>query len=181
MADDSLFRPDRRSVRMRGFDYSKEGAYFVTICAAHRRCLFGDVDAGRMVPSLLGRIVEREWHRSAAMRPGLQLDAFTLMPNHMHGIVFIGGGTLAERTWDAPSRRGGTRPGSLSSFVQGFKAATSSCAAREGVSPGGSVWQRGFYDHMIRTERTLSIVRRYIAMNPRLWKRDVENPERIRE
>jgi REP element-mobilizing transposase RayT len=164
---------------MRGFDYSKDGAYFVTICAADRRCVFGRIEVGKFVPSLLGRIVEEEWRRSGSIRAELRLDAFTLMPNHLHGIVLIGEGTLAERTWNALPQRGGTRKQSLSSFVQGFKSATTSRAARERATTGESVWQRGFHEHVIRSERRLAIIRRYIAMNPCLWQRDSENPRRL--
>jgi len=87
---------------------------------------------------------------------------------------------LSERTWDQPSLSKGTRPRSLSAFVQGFKGAVTARVLREGLWRESPVWQRGFYDHMIRKERALAVIRRYVEMNPALWGRDVENVGRER-
>ena len=83
-------RMHRRSIRLPGYDYSSEGMYFVTICTAGRVCLFGDVVNGVMVPNMLGHVAQAEWRRSAEIRPEIEIDAFVVMPNHLHGIVGIG-------------------------------------------------------------------------------------------
>lgn len=82
-------RHHRRSIRLAGYDYSREGSYFVTICSAGRACIFGQIFDGRMQLSAAGAIISEEWHRSAEVRRELHLDAFVVMPNHIHGIVSI--------------------------------------------------------------------------------------------
>lgn len=162
--------PARRSTRLRGFDYASNHAYVVTICTYHRRPLFGTIVDGQLQPSWLGRIVEREWQRTVELRRGVLLDAFVLMPNHLHGIVIL---DLAE---DGP--RGKGRVGEfvapsvgLGAIVRGFKSAVTALARRE--QPGmGQVWQRGFHDRIIRSEAELERFRRYMADNPQQWELD---------
>jgi putative transposase len=81
--------PRRRSIRLKEYDYGQAGAYFVTICARHRECLFGDIGQGKIVLNPFGKIVEEEWHRTKQMRQGVDLDFFIVMPNHIHGIIFL--------------------------------------------------------------------------------------------
>ena len=177
MAHDAFALPDRRSVRLPGFDYAADGAYFVTICADRRRCIFGDMVRGRVVPTRVGGIIVDEWNRTATLRPEISQDGFVLMPNHVHGIVWIGGRIFPR--WDA-ARAGpiGARPRSLSSFISGFKAAVTSRAMRTGWDPSTPVWQRGYYEHVVRSERALWLIQRHIAMNPAIWRLYRENPHR---
>jgi REP element-mobilizing transposase RayT len=79
----------RRSIRLEGYDYSQPGAYFVTICTKDRCCLFGDVINGECKLDQFGRIVEEEWKRSTVIRREIELDDWVVIPNHMHGIVYI--------------------------------------------------------------------------------------------
>ncbi len=88
MKDESK-KPDRRSIRLRGYDYSQPGAYFITICTETRKCLFGEISDGGILLSAFGRIVDEEWHRTIQIRPTVVLDAFSIMPNHVHGIIVL--------------------------------------------------------------------------------------------
>ena len=112
------FRHDkhhRRSIRLRGYDYSRAGAYFVTMCVQNRACLFGDVVDGQMVVNPLGRIVADEWIKTADIRNEIELDEWVVMPNHFHGIVWITHGTARR----APTV--GMQSRSLGTMIAGFK------------------------------------------------------------
>jgi len=170
-------RHHRRSIRLQGYDYAQTGAYFVTIVCQGRELLFGDVVDGAMVLSPYGEIARDEWRRSAAMRAELELDAFVVMPNHVHGIVKIA--SLEEAGADvgahgrAPLHR---PPRSLGSFIAGFKAATTKRINAARQTPGQPVWQRNYYERIIRDEEELNRIRQYIVDNPACWEEDPENP-----
>ncbi|MBI2300097.1 MAG: transposase [Armatimonadetes bacterium] len=178
-------RQSRRSVRLQGYDYSQAGGYFVTIVAAGRECLFGRVEDGEVGLSELGRIVETEWLRAPEVRDGVELDAFVVMPNHVHGIlVFDGAGDAERATCRSPLPGGGdvgraSGPGraSLGSLVGCFKASVTAEARRGGLA-AASVWQRGYFEHVIRSDKALMRLRRYIEENPWHWADDEENPAR---
>jgi len=189
------YNPDkhhRRSIRLRGYDYSQPGAYFITICTHDRDCLFGDVIDGVMDLTPYGRIVSDEWHRTEMVRPNVVLDAFVVMPNHVHGIIGIvesndERGDVSHRG-DVSQRRRGvlqyaptptTGPSGLQSpsqtvgaIVRGFKGAVTKRINHHRGTPGVPVWQRGYYEHIIRNERALNRIRRYIIENPLHWPND---------
>ena len=178
-------RHHRRSVRLRQYDYRQSGAYFVTLCTYNRQCLFGEIIDGRMVQDDVGRIVATEWERTPQIRHEIDLDAWVLMPNHLHAIIVIAPAadelSLPQTSLPAGvSIRGmGSIKKSLSSLVQGFKSATTVQinAARE--TPHVPVWQRGFYEHVIPHEADLRRIREYVADNPRRWAEDENNPSWI--
>lgn len=156
-------RPNRRSIRLKGYDYSSPGAYFVTICTHRRLCLFGEVRADGMHENALGAIVREEWFRSAQMRPDIQLepDEFVIMPNHIHGIIRI----VAR-----PNPAAGVSK--LGAVIAGFKAATTRRINALRGTPDAPVWHRNYYEHIIRTEKgetELRRIREYIANNPARW------------
>ena len=165
----------RRSIRLRGFDYAAHGAYFVTIVTHERRELFGRIVADEMRLNAAGRIVAEEWQRSGDLRSNVEIDAFVVMPNHFHGIVFLtqtDEGTLRS----APTRSfGGGMAGSLPIIVRNFKGAVTRRLRQEG--PAGAIWQRNYHERVIRDERELQASRQYIIDNPRQWALDKENPE----
>ncbi len=183
-------RHHRRSVRLKGYDYAQPGAYFVTICTQNRECLFGENVAGKMRLNALWEIVRGEWFRSAEIRAEIELhpDEFVVMPNHIHGIVWIishddeysvgahGGapqnGPNVGAHCHAPLRR---PPRSLGSFIAGFKSAVTKRINQRRGTPGAPVWQRNYYEHIIRDERALNAIRRYIAENPMRWHLDRYN------
>ena len=167
----------RRSTRLPSYDYAQTGAYFLTICARGRRCLFGQMAAEAMRLNWLGDIVRDEWVRAAEMREEIHLDAFVIMPNHLHGIVMIEQEPAScQSPPHAPGERlRGVPRRSLGSFVIGFKSAVTR-RVRKKDRGNASLWQRNYYEHVVRSEEELNKVREYILCNPARWAWDSENP-----
>lgn len=172
----------RRSIRLQGYDYSQAGAYFVTIVTQDRTCLFGGVVDGQMRLNDHGEIVREEWLRTAQMRPNVTLDAFVIMPNHVHGIIILherttpdGRGTLQR----APTLEHFGKPtsNSIPTIVRLFKSATTKRINIARTMPGIAVWQRNYYEHIVRDEGSLNRIREYIETNPWQWAVDRENPD----
>lgn len=159
--------PERKTLRLPGFDYRTPGAYFISICTLGKRCLFGRVASRHVVLSAMGKIVEEEWLLTAERRPYLTLDTHVIMPNHVHGLIFIRG---PVRTAGGLAGSGGRRR-SLSSIVGGFKAAASRRIATQ-LSEGNrsTLWQRGYHEHVVRDSENLDAIRAYIATNPARWR-----------
>lgn len=172
----------RRSIRLKDYDYSQAGAYFVTICAQDRAHLFGTVVDGDMRLNDAGRVVEQCWRDIPVHFPQVELDAFVIMPNHVHGIVVITVGAenlppLPPENLPPPPAQQSQKSFSptLGSVVRGFKiGVTLWFRANTAVS---TIWQRNFYEHIIRNERSRDHIREYIANNPARWSFDRENPE----
>jgi REP element-mobilizing transposase RayT len=143
----------RRSIRLKGYDYSQAGAYFVTVCTQGRACLFGQIVNGRMWMNNAGKIVRDEWLRTAAIRPNVELHAFVVMPNHFHGIIVLhpdGRGTLQR----APTLEQFGKPTSntIPTIVRLFKSASTRRINEMRNTPGTPVWQRNYYEHVIRND-----------------------------
>jgi REP element-mobilizing transposase RayT len=164
----------RRSLRLKDYNYANPGAYFVTICTKDRIPLLGDIIEGDMRLTDYGRIVDQEWKISAKIRREITLDTFVLMPNHIHGIILINESDVGA-TGRSPVRSG-PRQYSLASFLSGFKSATTKHINNLRQSPGAPVWQRNYYEHVIRNEQSLHRIREYINTNPARWDFDRENP-----
>ena len=170
----------RKPNRLKNHDYSQDGYYyFVTVCTAGRAQTFGHIENGHMALNEFGRIVRDEWTRSIEIRQEIELDEFVIMPNHMHGIVFIRGGVLnaVGATGRSPLQRqtGGPAKRSLGAFVAGFKSSVTKRINDLRQSPGQPVWQRNYHDHIIRANEALERIREYIIHNPNQWDRDPEN------
>ena len=193
----------RRFIRLQGYDYTRQGAYFVTICTRNRACLLGDIVEGRMRLSKAGRLAQVAWEDLPYHYPHVQIDVWVIMPNHMHGIVIL---TEAQATDD--DMRVGTDPkinvgtktdtGTKTDVGAGLKPAPTAPAAptRHGLSEivrafktfsarrinalhntvGTPFWQRNYYEHVIRNESALDRIRQYIVDNPARWREDPENP-----
>jgi len=203
-------RFQRRSIRLRGYDYTRAGAYYVTVCTQGRLPLFGDVVNDVMVPNAMGNIVQRCWDAIPEHMPMVVCDAFVVMPNHVHGIIVITdlarssaendslvGGVGAANSpplripatndSDEPTSPDGVniprRPpiaimvkNSLGHIMQTFKAAVSRQAVRDGLMPRGApIWQRGYYERIIRDTASHDRIAQYIAENPAHWKNDRMN------
>lgn len=182
----------RKSIRLKGYDYTTEGAYFITIVTCNRESLFGEIHDGEMVLNDYGRIVESTWHGLVNHNSNIGLDEFVVMPNHVHGIIVVfepvGAGSQpaceigagfslrkersgAQRTREpAP-----TRKSSLSEIVRQFKTFSARRINALRGTPGVPVWQRNYYDHIIRSDRENEEVAVYIANNPANWLMDSEN------
>jgi REP element-mobilizing transposase RayT len=174
----------RRSIRLKDYDYAQAGVYFVTLCTYQRESLFGDIDsAGELILSVMGQIVEEEWQRSALIRKEIELDAFVVMPNHVHAIVVITSPTLSgvEACCDVGAHGRAPkslprRPHSLGSFIAGFKSAVTARINAMDHLANRVIWQRNYFERIIRNERELNATREYIANNPMKWSLDCENP-----
>ena len=144
----------RRSIRLPSYDYRSSGAYFVTLCTHHMACLFGQINDGAFQPNPYGRIVEEEWLRTAVVRVKVELDAYVVMPDHLHGILVLQDGT--ETGLDpCPAVFG--------------HSVTTKRINRMRRTPGETVWQRNYYERVVRTEDELNLIRHYIGRNPSNW------------
>ena len=175
------FNPEihhRHSIRLQGYDYSQTGAYFITICTHDRDCLFGFINDDEITKNEYGVIVEREWIKTSAMRLNIELDEFTIMPNHLHGIIII---TECKDTMQcrgtmhrAPTVEQFGKPTSntIPAIIRGFKSAVTKQINEMRQTPGVPVWQRNYFEHIIRDEKELHRIREYIVANPANWKND---------
>jgi putative transposase len=173
------FQPRVPSLRLEHYDYTKIGAYFVTICTKEHRNLFGKIENGLMKLNNSGEIVQHEWLQLDRLRDNVELDEFVVMPNHFHAILFITRemeGTASR----APTKRIFGKPvsGSLSSIIGGFKSGVAKKINQLKNPVHAGVWQRSFFEHVIRTEESLDRLREYIVTNPLRWELDRENPHR---
>ena len=160
---------DRRSIRVPGFDYAQPGAYFVTICTRDRLPLFGRIIRGAMRLSRMGWIVSDEWMRTPAVRPYVRSDAFVVMPDHVHGIIVIADDRGVARCRTAPIAASGPASGSVGAIVGQFKSVATKRINAVRETPGALVWQRGYYECVVRDRAMLNRIRRYIADNPARW------------
>jgi putative transposase len=170
-------KQQHRSVRLKDYDYSQAGAYFITICTDKKECVLGNVIDGEMVLNDYGRVIEREWLRIPDIRPGVELDEFVIMPNHMHGIVVIAEANVGA-TNQPPLPKGPTSK-AIGTIVGAFKAAVTRRINALRGAPHTPVWQRNYYEHVIRDEDDLNRRREYIVSNPLHWDSDWENPQNL--
>jgi REP element-mobilizing transposase RayT len=170
---------DRRSIRLREFDYGSAGAYFFTIVTAQRQPLFGAVVNDAMCLSPLGEILAQKWHDTPQHRPYIELDEFVIMPNHIHGVVWLINEHGSPSAFNhQPRSYHASDPRSLSAFIRAYKSATTRGINIHRGTPGEAVWQRNYFERVIRNERELDDIRQYIIHNPARWALDHENPDR---
>ena len=165
--------PKRKSHRLQGYDYSKNGYYFVTICTHERKCILAKVGNAvpgvpqKMIPTKIGKIVLSAWNKMSEIDPNIKTDWFCIMPNHIHGIIVI---KNQPATNDETERRGRR---SLQSVIRGFK----SSVTREynKIAPEtehNKLWQKSFYDEIIRNQKAYDEISKYIYENPLNWELD---------
>ena len=176
----------RQSIRLKEYDYSQPGAYFVTICTYQRECLLGHVEDGNIVLSVAGGIARSVWDGLPERFPSVGIDKYVIMPNHVHGIVLVGAQFIAP----SPKDRLADRHPTLGEVVRAYKATVTRLVRRgdEGMTalvvdkgvmnhaPTGFGWQRDFYEHVIRNEAELTAIREYISGKPARWDEDENNP-----
>ncbi|MGA9398353.1 MAG: transposase [Anaerolineaceae bacterium] len=177
----------RRSIRLPDWDY-RQGAYSVTIVTKDRENLFGEI-AGDMVNlSKVGKIIRNEWLRLEKRFFHIHLDKYIVMPNHVHGIIVFRGRGMAESIENidksverhAPAKGifGKPVPGNLATIIRSFKSSTTLRVNLMNGTPGMPVWQRNYYEHIIREERDWQAISDYIDSNPEKWAEDRENRSR---
>ena len=161
----------RRSLRLKGYDYSREGWYYVTICTHERKCILGHHVDGSIQLRPYGRIVYDCWKGLAVRYDYVCLDRFVVMPNHLHGIIMIreGGSRTAPTT--------PVKHKTLGRLVGAFKTMSTKQVNIERDAPGMKLWQRNYFEHIIRNDYDLGRIREYIENNARHWLRDAENPD----
>lgn len=179
----------RQFIRLKGYDYSTEGMYFVTVCTQGYENLFGGITDNHMRLTEAGRVVEKVWRALPDRFSMVELDEYVVMPNHFHGIIAVRTGEPRVRPYshgdhkegDHKDRPYGTEDNSLARVIQAFKSLTTH-AYIEGVNfqewppfPG-RLWQRNYYDRVIRSEKELANIRQYIVDNPAKWDLDENNP-----
>ena len=157
----------RRSTRLKGYNYSKAGKYYVTINCHGKEFIFGNIIAGKMQLNEFGTIAENEWKRTALLRKHIELGEFIIMPDHIHGVVIITKNLSAplQKYFSSPSR-------TLGAIVRGYMSTVTSQINKIRNTPGEKVWQRGYHDHIIRNKWDLDRISRYIRKNPRNWLRN---------
>ncbi len=165
---------NRKSIRMENYDYSQFGGYFVTICTHEKKCIFGSILGEKMHSNEYGSIVSEVWNSIPNHFDNVELDQFVVMPNHVHGIIFIN--KSIETRHAMPLRKFGKPiPSSLSTIVGSFKSAVSKSMHVHGYNDR-KIWHRNYYEHIIRHEKELNEIRKYISNNPMQWAMDKENP-----
>jgi len=214
----------RKYIRLKGYDYSKPGLYFITICCQGREMLFGQIENDKMILNEYGKIVEQEWLKTPKIRNNVKLNEFTVMPNHFHAIVQIthrvfnesnngfivgsycnttlhgNGNTTLQKTGDTTIQKNANAtqqeknnntnqqnenplPGqpnnkrspsnTLGAIVRGFESAVTKQINVLRNTPGESVWQRNFHDHIIHNKPEYFKIKNYIINNPGNWKNDI--------
>ena len=177
------YNPDkhhRRSIRLKGYDYTQPGAYYITLCTKARQCLFGDVVKGKMRLNSLGYIAFTYWQAIPDHFAHIQLDVFVVMPNHLHGILVIRDTPILAQPGDNPTTETFSKPvrGSIPTVIRTYKAAvTKQINLLCNTTHTSLIWQRNFYEHINRDEKSLETIRRYITENPWRWADDPENPQ----
>jgi REP element-mobilizing transposase RayT len=192
------YNPDihhRRSIRLKGYDYSQCGYYFITICTKHRRCLFGEIENGQMILNNAGKMIDRWWNELKNKYANIEIDEYVVMPNHCHGIINIVGivgadGIVGEDLCVFPDNKSGEelrmgehagspqqmgRP--IYKMIQWFKTMTTNEYIRNVKQNhwepfDGKIWQRNYYEQIVRDEISLRRIREYIVNNPYQWQQD---------
>ena len=157
-------RHHRRSIRLKGYDYTSPGAYFVTVCAATRGHVYGSVVDGDVVLNAIGKIIANAWRSLPKYFPYLSLDIYVLMPDHLHGIIMLHDGIPATIPMTGKAR--GTAPGSLPAVMQNFKAVSTRRVNQACRTAGQRLWQEDYYEHIVRDANDMERIRQYIATNP---------------
>lgn len=159
----------RQSIRLKDYDYSEAGAYFVTVCAWKKEYLFGEIKNGEMMLNECGETVAKWWEAIPDHFHHVELDEFVIMPNHVHGIIVLNVGAIETRKH--------RRQMLLPKIIGRLKMNSAKHINIIRTTPGVPVWQRNYYEHVIRDEPELHTIREYIRQNPLKWDIDEENPE----
>lgn len=171
-------RHHRRSIRLKGYDYGQPGAYFITLCTHERAHLFGQVVGGEMVLNEYGEIARACWLTIPDHFPHAELDEFVILPNHVHGIIWIVDDAVGAKDFSPlpplpPLPPRGTSK-TIGSIVRGFKIGVTKWMRQH--TDVYTIWQRNYYEHIIRDETALNTIRCYIIENPMRWHLDQHNP-----
>lgn len=156
----------QRSIRAKGYDYAQDGAYFVTVCAQGMKCVFGEIEKGEMKLNGAGKIAQKCWQEIPKHYPFVELDEFVAMPNHIHGIIVIQNQIRERANNHSPlqMQNSGTSK-TVGAIIRGYKIGVTKLL-------GKSIWQRNYWEHIIRNDEDLDRIREYIINNPLNWELD---------
>jgi putative transposase len=172
-----FYQHNRRSIRLKGYDYSLPGAYFVTVLSLHQQTVFGVIKDGIFKPNINGNIVKECWYELDKHYYNINLDTFIVMPNHIHGIIFLEDTNVpSSRNVGAGLRPALTKLQKLPEIIRAFKSFSSRRINEHRNTPGTPVWQRNYYERVIRNEKEFNEIRQYIVDNVTNWGKDTENP-----
>ena len=178
-------KPNRRSIRFKGYDYTSPGWYYITICTHQQECIFGNIRNGEMVLSPIGKIAQKYWLEIPDHFKHVELDEFVVMPNHIHGIIIINDNRRGVRS-NAPTEPNNNinpenyfsqispQSGTLGVIIRAYKSSVTRWCRKNNYDQ--SIWQRNYYEHIIRNDKELYEIRKYIINNPMKWELDNEHP-----
>jgi REP element-mobilizing transposase RayT len=178
LCDNQFMWPERKQIRLKAFDYSQPGAYYITICTHQKKCVFGEIIEEKMILNPIGKIAHFQWGQLVHRFPNITLDQFIVMPNHLHGIIIIHENLnhAYENKQKPPidqkpsiNKFQQIIPGSLGSIIRTYKGTVSRRYHQTRFVSIKPLWQRGFYDRVINDEDELNTVREYIIFNPKMW------------
>jgi putative transposase len=179
---DQYSQKRKHAPRLESYDYSTPGAYFVTVCVKDGLCVLGNVANEKVDLTEAGKMIQKWWSELESKFPSIELDEYTIMPNHVHGIISIVGADLCVRPSANLDQKKGAHIGApLQTILQWFKTMATNEYIR-GVKQlnwppfSGKLWQRSYYDHIIRNDNALDKIRRYISQNPAQWEQDHHHP-----
>ena len=194
-----LNKHHRRSIRLKGYDYSQAGLYFITICCQDRICRFGKIENNEMILNECGQIAFDEWMKLIERFSNFELDVFQIMPNHVHGIIRVGatlavaqndddiggnigddiggnvGGNIRATARVAPTDTKIDMGTTVSDIVGAYKSLVANGCLKIYKSKNeimGKLWQRNYYEHIIRNEKSFQRIAEYIINNPKMWNKD---------
>ena len=159
---------NRRTLRLRDYDYTQDGVYFVTICTHRLIQKLGRIVDGNLLLNDLGKLVDREWRKTEEVRSTVEVGLYVVMPNHIHGILLI----RDSRHASPSTGRTTLPPNSLGSIVAQFKSVVTKRSRKLANPPSLPIWKRNYYDHIVRNEKDLDRIRQYILSNPARWSED---------
>ncbi len=173
----------RRSIRIKGYDYSATGMYFITICTWNHLHLFGEIQNDRMIIDKYGKIAEKEWFKTGELRNNIKLHEYIIMPNHFHGIIEIvnchsldcrGTARRALKDFRASTKEQFGKPSSntIPTIIRSFKGAVTKRIRELENNSGLNIWQKNYYEHIIRNEDSYLKISEYILTNPLKWRLD---------
>lgn len=185
----------RKSIRLPGFDYSREGAYFITICTHDREELFGEIKNGEMILNENGKIARDIWYETPSHFPHIAMDEFVVMPNHIHGIIIINEPVMKNvgARHAVPLQKNQCEQfrkptiGTIPTIIRSYKSAVTKKINENRTAVHTPVWKRNYWEHVIRDEKSYETIASYIINNPLKWEMDklysgVNNdPLRIRD
>jgi putative transposase len=173
----TLKLPQRRRQRLRNYDYSQNGAYFVTICTYRKLYLFGKVENGAVELNKAGLMVSTKFAAIPTFYPGVEIDQFVVMPNHLHGLIILHNENITRKDYDGPTKEYDKINMGLPHYIQRFKSLTTRLyigGVREGHYPPfrDKIWQKSYHDRIVRNEREYLAMAEYIQTNPLRWELD---------